>query len=224
MNFPANPTEDEYELAWNDAGDLIKKFDWLTGRSVLARLLTGTYRNPPGRPGPEFRDDEVVSEDVARQALQVFRRVQEGVRELHKMTMYQRKLTCLAFETIYMGCERDLIDAVLTFSRLRVLPVPRTNALAYLRSEADVFARFVLLVTNKSALLFDEYGNQSEHRNFFGEVMVKTGWSLSEEETDAVWAFGARSTYGQAGKSAGLRLTNQERAEIKKWYTAQGLT
>lgn len=216
MDYPANPTDDELNLAWDHAGQLIANYEWLTARSVLAHMLTGTYRNPPGRPGPEFRDGDVVSDETALKALKLYGDMHHAVREMRKLVDFPRKLLARVVDAPTQYWLREINSGVIAMQSCAPRAEPLSHASALLRSKAHTFARYVLLVTNASA------DGAGEQRKFFGEVLTLTGWAFDDAEIDAAWAMAAKGTYGATAKSAGLRLTRQERAELKEWYAARG--
>jgi len=222
MNPHNNPTEDELKLAWSHAGELIAKYDWLTAQSVLARLLTGAYRNPPGRPGVEFRDGDILSDDDARKALQLFVDMRTLAREMLKLDFYPRKLVARVVEQPGAYSTRDLAVGISAILGTELLDVPRSNAMVILNGQADMFARYVVLVTNARAATVTD-PKFSTQRAFFGDVLSFAGWSFDDDEINAAWAMATHYRFDSSAKSAGLSLMREERAELKQWYADRGI-
>jgi len=99
---------------------------------------------------------------------------------------------------------------------------PRSHASALLLSNIDYLSRYLLLVTNAGPVFWDSEGSSSWQRQFVGEVLHLTGSYTTDEEVDRVCKAIARQLAGKTFGSAGLRLSREERAQVKAWHAKQG--
>jgi hypothetical protein len=223
MEIRLNATREEINLASDHADELIERYNWLGLHSVLARLLTQTYRNPPGRPGPEIRDGVVVSDDVAREALQLYSEIYTAARKMQNLVDFPRKLLARVVDYPARTGLKDVNNGYNAILASPPLAAPRSHASAWLLAKAYIFARYILLLTRSPIRRPDASPIAEAQRMFFGDVLALTGWEFNKAEIDAAWAMAAASTYGELAKPASLRLSREERAELTEWYIARGI-